>query len=141
MAMIESGSKVKFDYTLTVDGEKVDSSEGRKPLEYIHGKGMIIKGLESKMEGLKEGDEREFVIPPEEGYGLIRQDAFKEVPKDKLPLNVDVSVGQILQVKTPEGGSLPVSISEIKSNTVIVNLNHPLAGKELHFDVSIVEIK
>ncbi len=139
--MIESGSKVKFDYTLTVDGEKVDSSEGRKPLEYIHGKGMIIKGLESKMEGLKEGDEREFVIPPEEGYGLIRQDAFKEVPKDKLPLNVDVSVGQILQVKTPEGGSLPVSISEIKSNTVIVNLNHPLAGKELHFDVSIVEIK
>ena len=138
--MIEAGKKVKFDYVLTVDGNKVDSSEKTGPLEYVHGEKKIIPGLEKQMQGLKVGDKRNFIVFPEEGYGRIDPEAFKEYPKSSLPPEIEPKVGQVLGVKDQEGNKYPVVISEVKDETIVLNFNHPLAGKTLNFDITIVEI-
>jgi len=138
--MIEKGKKVSFDYTLTVDGEIVDTSKDRGPLEYTHGNGQIIPGLASQMEGLKAGEEKTIEVGPEDAYGNINPAAFKEVPKTSLPEGFDAQPGAFLQMQGPGGQAVPVRISEVKDNDVVIDLNHPLAGKTLKFDVKIVEI-
>lgn len=139
--MIEDGKKVSFDYTLTVNGEEVDSSQGRGPLEYVQGKGMIVPGLEKQMVGLKVGDKRALVVSPEEGYGIANADAFQEVPKNQLPDGIDLQVGKRLAAHTQDGGTLPVIVKEVREDSVILDFNHPLADKELHFDVTIVAVQ
>ncbi|MBN2121376.1 MAG: peptidylprolyl isomerase [Candidatus Omnitrophica bacterium] len=138
---IQGGSKVSFDYTLTVDGEVVDSSEGRGPMEYVHGQGQIIPGLAKQLEGLKVGDEKKVVVSAEEAYGPVNPNAFQEIDKSALPQDQEPKVGMVLQAQTPEGQVFPVRISEVKDNTVMVDFNHPLAGKTLNFDVKIVSIQ
>ncbi|MCP4648514.1 MAG: peptidylprolyl isomerase [PVC group bacterium] len=138
--MISVGKTVKFDYVLTTEEQKIDSSEQNGPLEYVHGDGKIIKGLEKELEGLSVGDKKTVVVSPEEGYGEIKQDAFKEFPKSEFPQNVPLKAGQMISVGTPDGMTFPAMIEEVKEESVILNLNHPLAGKELKFDVTIVEI-
>ena len=139
--MIEAGKTVTFYYTLTVEGQVVDSSKEDAPLEYVQGDGKIIKGLEEQMEGLTVGDRRTITVAAAQGYGEVNPQAFRDVPKANLPENIEPQVGQVLQVVAPNGGRLPVVISEIKDDTVVLNLNHPLAGKELQFDITIVDIK
>ena len=139
--MIENGKKVKFDYKLTVNGEMIESSEQKGPVEYIQGKGTIIKGLEKRMEGLKIGDKQTFFIPAEEAYGKINPNAFQEVPKSDLPKDLNVQEGQMLEVQDNTGRRFPVVISEIKEQTIVINFNHPLAGQELKFDVTIVDVQ
>jgi FKBP-type peptidyl-prolyl cis-trans isomerase 2 len=139
--MIEKGKKVKFDYQLTVNGKIIDSSEKRGPLEYIQGEGAIIKGLEKRMEGLKVGDKQTFIIPAEEAYGKVNPSAFQEVPKSNFPKDLDIQAGQMVEVQDNAGNRFPVVISEIKEQTIILNFNHPLAGQELTFDVTIVDIQ
>lgn len=138
---IQDGKKVSFDYTLTVDGQVVDSSEQRGPLTYTQGQGQIIPGLANELVGLKVGDEKKVVVAPENAYGIINQNAFQEVDKSSLPENVEVEVGTILQVQNEQGQSFPVKVSEVKDNTVVLDFNHPLAGKTLNFDVKIVSIE
>jgi len=139
--MIEKGKKVKFDYKLTVNGQIIDSSEKRGPIEYVHGQGTIIKGLEKRMEGLKVGDKQKIVVPAEEAYGKVNPEAFKEVPKSDLPKDINVQKGQMLEVKDNTGRMFPVMVSEVKEQTIVINFNHPLAGQELNFDVSIVDVQ
>ena len=139
--MIEKGQTVTFDYTLTVDGKVVDSSQGHQPLQYKHGEGKIIPGLSRQLEGLHVGDEKDIVVSPDEAYGKADPKAFQEVPKSNLPQNIDLKVGTQLQATSRDGKVLLVTVSQVKKETVILNFNHPLADKELHFHVKILGIQ
>ena len=140
-AMIEKGKKVKFDYVLKVEGEVVDSSDKQGPLEYVHGDKMIIPGLESELEGMKVGDEKKVTVSPENAYGNIDERAFVEFPKNSFAAEVDPKAGMIIQVPTKDGRQMPAVIAEVKEEVVVLDFNHPLAGKELNFEVTIVSIE
>lgn len=136
---VSAGKTVKIIYTLTVDGKVVDSTEGSDPLQYVHGQKQIIPGLEKQLEGLKVGDEREATIKPEEAYGVVNPNAYAEVPKDKLPKG-DLKVGMQLRTMDQNGQPVFATISEVKKDSVMMDFNHPLAGKELHFKVKVVGV-
>lgn len=139
--MIEAGKKVKIDYTVMVGDDKVDSSEGKEPLEYVHGEKTIIPGLEKNLEGLKVGDSKDILVSAEEGYGAINSEAFKEFPKSELPPEITPQAGQMLSMQAENGETFPVRVSEVKEETLVLDFNHPLAGKELHFSVTVKEIQ
>jgi FKBP-type peptidyl-prolyl cis-trans isomerase SlyD len=139
--VVQPGSEVSFDYTLTDDsGKVVDSSKGREPMHYVHGKGQIIPGLEKELAGMAVGNEKKVTVKPEEAYGPVDPRAFQEIAKEKLPPEA-LKVGTMLMAKGPQGQGVPVRVHEIKENTVIMDFNHPLAGKTLSFDVKITDIK
>ena len=138
---ISNKKTVKIHYTGTLsDGTVFDSSEGKEPLEFIQGIGMVIPGLEEGIKGLKTGDKKKFEIKSEKAYGSKMEGAFQELPKSNMPENVELKVGMQLAAQGPQG-VIPVVISEIKDDTVIIDFNHPLAGKDLTFEVDIVEVK
>lgn len=139
--VIAKGNVVSFDYTLTIDGEEVDSSEGKEPLEYTHGEGKIITGLSRQLEGMKAGEKKKVVVQPKEAYGEIDPNAFKEIQKLQLPSNIEPKVDMLLQMRAMDGRSIPVRISEVKDDVVVLDLNHPLAGKTLTFQVKIISVK
>ncbi len=139
--VVEKGRKVSFDYTLTVDGEIVDSSKDKGPFEYTYGEGKIIPGLAEGMKGMHIGEEKTITVPPQEAYGQINPQAFKEIPKSSLPKDVEPKVGMVLGVHTPDGNTIPVRIAEVKKDNVVLDFNHPLAGKTLEFKVKVISIK
>lgn len=136
---IQKGSQVSFDYTLTVDGEVVDSSEGRGPLQYTHGGRQIIPGLSKQLEGMHVGEEKKVEVLPEEAYGRVNPEAIQEVPRSTLPAEIKPEVGMMLQVSNPQG-TAPVRVAELKEDSIVLDFNHPLAGKTLTFQVKIVSI-
>ena len=138
---IHNGSLVAFDYTLTVDGKVVDTSKGKSPLEYTQGDGKLIPGLTKQMEGMRVGYEKTIEVKPEEGYGNPDPTAFKEVPVSSLPANTKPEIGMNFQAKDDAGRVFNARISQVKDNTVIMDFNHPLAGKTLIFNVKIISIK
>jgi len=138
---IKEGSKVSFEYTLTVDGEVTDTSQGRGPLEYTQGQEQIIPGLEKELKGMKVGDEKTVTIVAKDAYGLVNLQAFQEVLKSAMPQGIELKEGIQLQMQTAQGQTLPVKISEVKEDAVVIDLNHPLAGKDLTFKVKIVSIE
>lgn len=138
---IENGNKVKFHYTLTVDEQVVQTSEGKEPLAYTHGSGEIIPGLAEEMEGMNEGEEKSVLVSAENAYGNVNPNAFKEVPRSALPEGLDPQKGMTLQAHSPEGQEILVRVSDVKEDSIIVDMNHPLAGKDLKFDVKVVSIE
>lgn len=139
--MISKGKTIKMDYVLTVDGHKMDSSEGAGPLEYVHGEGKIIPGLEKELEGLIVGAQKTVMVFPEDGYGPVRPEAYQEVPKSEFPPDIPLKAGSMIGVGGPDGQQFPAVISEVKEEVIVLDLNHPLAGKELKFEVTIVDIQ
>ncbi|MBU0635309.1 MAG: FKBP-type peptidyl-prolyl cis-trans isomerase [Candidatus Omnitrophica bacterium] len=139
--VIAAGKTVRFDYVLTVDGERIESSDKGGALEYVHGQRQIIPGLEKNMEGLFVGDTKKILVPAKEAYGEVNPDSFLKVSKTELPANIPLKPGQILSMRTPEGKDFQVIIDEVLESEVVMNFNHPLAGKDLDFEVTIVEIK
>ena len=138
---IREGSQVALEYTLSDEaGTVIESNKGKQPMSYIHGKSQIIPGLEKELSGMKVGEEKKIQVKPEDGYGPVNPDAFQEVPKDKLPPEA-LKVGTMLMAQGPQGQGIPVRVHEIKDTTVIMDFNHPMAGKTLSFDVKISEIK
>ena len=138
---ISDKKTVKLHYKGTLaDGSVFDSSEGKEPLEFIYGVGMIIPGLEEGIVGMKSGDKKSVSIPSEKAYGPKMQEAMQEVPRESMPSEIELKVGMQLAAQGPQG-VIPVTIAEIKDDVVIVDFNHPLAGKDLTFDVEIVEVK
>ncbi len=137
---IENGKKVSFEYVLSVDGEVVDHSPDGQSLEYTHGEKHIVPGLEKELEGLSVGDEKTVVVQPEEAYGFLNPDAFQEVPRDSLPTGTEPKAGMALQGATTTGSPFNAVIHEVKDEVVVLNLNHPLAGKTLTFNVKIVAV-
>jgi FKBP-type peptidyl-prolyl cis-trans isomerase SlyD len=138
---IKSGSQVSFDYTLTVDGKVADSSEGKAPMTYTQGSGQIIPGLDRQMIGLKAGDEKTIEVKPEEGYGMPNPAGIREVQLSQLPPDMKPEVGMVLTGTSKDGRTVPAKIIEVRKDAVVVDMNHPLAGKTLIFKIKIVSVK
>lgn len=138
--MIENGKVVSVHYVgKFTDGEVFDSSEGREPLQFQVGSGQLIPGFESAIIGKVVGDKVTANITPEEGYGLVREDLIVSVPLDKMP--GEVEVGQALEAQGDNGQSAQVFVKEVNEDTVVIDGNHPLAGKDLVFEIEVVEIQ
>jgi FKBP-type peptidyl-prolyl cis-trans isomerase SlyD len=139
--VVQAGSQVSFDYTLTDDsGKVIDSSKGREPMTYVHGQGQIIPGLEKEMAGMAVGAGKKVKVKPEDAYGPVNPQAFQEVPKEQLPPGA-LKVGTMLTAQGPQGQSVPVRVHDIKEKTVVMDFNHPLAGKTLSFDIKVTDVK
>jgi len=138
---VQEGSLVSIEYTLTDGaGKVIESNVGKEPLTYIHGAGQIVRGLEKELHGMKVGEQKKIQVKPEEGYGVSDPKAVQEILKDKIPTEAQ-QVGATLMTKAADGRTLPMRIQEIREKTVIVDFNHPLAGKILNFDVKVVDVK
>lgn len=134
---ITKDAVVTIDYTLTDDdGQVLDTSEGRGPLPYMHGRGGIIPGLEAELEGKTEGDAFQVQVPPEKGYGMRNEQNVQLVPRAQMPEGMDPQIGQQLQVQGPNGKFL-VTVTEVLETEVRLDANHPLAGVRLNFDVTV----
>ena len=132
---------VTIDYTLTVDGEVLDSSEEEGPLEYLQGHGNIIPGLEKELAGVKVGESKKVVVAPADGYGEIEEDAFMEVPLSEFSEGVPLEVGIELEVTDKDGDIMLVRIAEVGEESVKLDTNHPLGGKTLHFEVKVLAMR
>jgi len=133
---------VAIDYRLTLDsGEEIDKSEANEPLGFITGASQVIPGLEKALMGKAAGYEAKIVLEPEEAYGAVREDLFQEVPKDRFPDDTDIEPGMTFQAQGPQGPFM-ITVASLNANdTVTVDLNHPMAGKRLQFDVKVVEVR
>jgi peptidylprolyl isomerase len=130
---------MKFHYTGKFEsGEVFDSSEGKDPLEFEPGKNMIIPGLEKALVKLKKGDKKTIKVEAKDAYGEHKKELLKEIPKGPVPEGMKLEKGTVLYLKTPDGQPFPVKIEDVKEKTVVVDLNHPLAGKKLVFEVEVV---
>ena len=136
---VSTGKLIALEYTLKLeDDQVVDTNVGKDPLTYTHGANQIVPGVESALEGMTVGQAKQVVVAPSEGYGERNPNALQEVPKQKVPQ--DIKVGTQLQGKDTAGHDVRPIVTEIKDDTVLLDFNHPLAGKTLFFDLKVVNI-
>lgn len=142
MSKAKKGDSVKVHYkgTLT-SGEQFDSSEGRAPLEFVVGAGQMIAGFDQAIPGMEVGEKKTINIAPADAYGEKNEDAIIEFPKSNIPPDMKLEPGMQLQLRNEAGHPVPVTVTEIKDDVVVLDANHHLAGKELIFDIELVEIK
>jgi FKBP-type peptidyl-prolyl cis-trans isomerase 2 len=137
----KKGDKVKVDYTGKFDdGTVFDTSEGKQPLEFELGSGMIIKGFDNAVVGMNQGEEKNIELQPAEAYGDHNPALVKKIPRERLPQNHEPKPGMFLALKTPDGKQFPAKITEVTDKEVTIDLNHPLAGKKLNFAIKLVSI-
>lgn len=135
------GDTVRIHYTGKLDdGTVFDSSEGREPLEFTIGQEQVIPGFEEAVLGMSPGETKTTRIVPERAYGDYQQEMVFEVDRTRLPSDLEPEPGQELRVRTPEGYTIPVVIVEVEDGKVTIDANHPLAGRDLTFDIELVEI-
>jgi FKBP-type peptidyl-prolyl cis-trans isomerase SlyD len=132
---------VALEFTLTVDGEIMDTSDGDEPIRFIQGQGQIIPGLEKALYGMAMGDSKELAIPPKEGYGEHDPNAYADIPRAEFPSEIPLELGVELELKNKTGDVLEATIDEVGEDSVRLNFNHPLAGKILNFAVKVVELR
>lgn len=132
---------VTLEYTLTVDGEIVDSTEGIDPIEFIQGHQNIIAGLERELYGLKIGDTKKVTVSAADAYGEIDPEAVVDVPRDEIPSDIPLKVGVELDVKNEDGDVLEARIIEVTKDNVRLDFNHVLAGKELTFEITVMDLR
>jgi len=138
--MVDSGKTVKVHYKgLLQDGSVFDSSEGRDPLEFQVGTGQVIPGFDAAVQQMDVGATKTITIPSDEAYGEVRQDMIATIPQAQFPDDLNPEIGQVLQLKTPQG-ALPVRVVEIKEDGVTIDGNHPLAGQDLTFELQLVDV-
>ena len=138
---VKDGLLISLDYTLkSPDGKVIETSKGGEPLRYIHGQKMMIPGLEKELTGMKVGGAKHVTVKPEDAYGKINPSAVREIPKEKIPPNA-LKVGAVLASSEPDGRVVPMTVKQIKDKTVVMDMNHPMAGKTLVFDVKVVDIQ
>ena len=141
MQEAKNGDQVKVHYHGRLnDGTTFDSSEGRAPLQFEVGAGQVIKGFDDGVLGMKQGDKRTIHIPVHQAYGEKSQDMVIEFPREQFPPDMLPEVGMQLNLRGQDGRNFPVVISEVKDDIVVLDGNHPLAGKDLIFDIEMVEI-
>ena len=138
---IEDGQVVSMDYTLHVDGEIVDTSDGREPLEFIQGTGNIIPGLERELYGMVIGDSKKVSVAPADAYGELDPEAYADVPRAEFPDNIPLEKGIEIQVRDESNHPMSARIDMVTDEIVKLDFNHPLAGKTLDFDVLIVALR
>ncbi len=133
---------VAINYTLTLEsGKEIDKSPEDQPLSFIAGTGQIIPGLEKALIGRVTGDSAKVVVEPEDAYGPVKDDLFQEVPNSQFPGEAEVKPGMAFEAQGAQGPFM-ITVAKINDNdTVTVDLNHPMAGKQLHFDVNVIEVR
>lgn len=141
VAAAADGKQVSLEYTLTLeDKSKVDSNVGKEPLIVVLGDHQIIPGLEKQLVGMKTGENKHIEVTPEEGYGQVDPSKKQEVDKNKIPEEAR-KIGAKLTGQTPDGKAVFAQVAEVKDNTIVLDLNHPLAGKKLFFDIKMLKIE
>ena len=142
LKVIKKGDKVKVEYIGSLeDGTIFDSSEKHNtPLEFVVGAGQLIKGFDSAVVGMKEGEEKEITIPPEEAYGSHNPEFVKDMPRNMFPKDQEIQPGMSFIVDLQDGRKIQVRVSKVSEDAVTIDLNPPLAGKTLIFKIKIVEI-
>lgn len=134
------GSKVRIHYTLTVEGEIVDSSRGREPLAYEQGAGMLVAGVEAGLAGAVAGDQRKLTVPPQDGYGLPDPELFLVAPRESFAGLGELKIGAAVRASGPDGDFSAIVVA-VAEKAVTLDLNHPLAGKTLEFDIEVVSVE
>lgn len=132
---------VTMDYTLMVNGEVIDSSDGNDPLEFLQGHQNIVPGLERELYGMKVGEGKKVTVTPAEGYGEVDLDAFLDISRSEFPDDIPLEIGVELDLRDDDGEVMSATISQVEGDNVQLDLNHPLAGETLEFDVKIVGLR
>lgn len=141
MQTVENGNFVSVHYNGTLEnGEQFDSSEGRPPLEFKVGAGQMIKGFEAAVMGMAVNEKKTVTLAPEEAYGDRDENQTHDFPRDQVPPDMDPQVGQTIGLTTPQGQQIPARIIAVDDQKVRFDLNHPLAGKTLTFEIEVVSI-
>jgi len=138
---IEYGAVVSLQYTLSgEDGKIIESTKAKPPIKYTHGAHQLIPGLEQALTGMTVGEQKHIRVKPEDAYGLFDPNAFREIPKDQLPSD-GLKVGAVLAMQGPGGEAVAARVHKINEHSVIIDMNHPMAGRTLIFDVTVVDIQ
>lgn len=141
MGEAKTGDTVRIHYTGTLsDGSTFDSSEGRDPLEFKLGTGQVIPGFDKAVTGMTVGDEQTVEIPADDAYGAHDPNGLQGFPRDQVPADIPLDIGTRLQLAGPQGQPIMVTVAEVTETEVILDANHPLAGKDLTFKIELVEI-
>lgn len=141
MREVRNGDKIKVHYKGTLDdGTVFDSSEGREPLEFEVGSGMVIPGFDKGVMGMTVGQKKTINIPVDEAYGPVQEEMYMEFPLDRFPADMKPEVGMSLNMTNGSGQAIPVVIAEVLDEAVILDANHPLAGEDLTFELELVDI-
>lgn len=142
MSQVTGNETVKLHYTGKLsDGQVFDSSVNREPLEVTLGQGKLIPGFEKGLVDMKVNDKKTITIPKEEAYGEVIKELFQEVPKENLPEEIKPEVGMGLVSRNPDGTERQLRVAEVNDDHIVVDANHPLAGKDLTFELELLEIK
>ncbi|MEW6593673.1 MAG: FKBP-type peptidyl-prolyl cis-trans isomerase [Thermodesulfobacteriota bacterium] len=138
---VATGKKISLEYSLLLEGEEtIDSNAGHEPLVYEHGSQELIPGLERALEGMRIGERKQVTLTPDEAYGPVVGEAIIEVDADKLPQESRMA-GALVRLDMPDGQALEGQVTRINHARATVDFNHPLAGKTLHFDIKILDIR
>lgn len=141
MAQVKANDTVKVHYTGRLsDGTVFDSSLSREPLEFTIGQKMVIPGFEEGMIGMTVGETRTVAITSQDAYGPYLEDLVGSIKRTQIPPNIDLQVGGILQMQTPDGGTMLVVVKALTDDAITLDANHPLAGKDLSFEINLLEI-
>lgn len=142
MQQVQHGDKIKVHYHGKLrSGETFDSSNGREPLEFTVGSGQVIKGFDEGVKGMEVGEKKTVEIPVGEAYGEKQQEMIIEFPKDQFPPDMKPEVGMQLMMSNGSGQQFPVTVAEVREDSVVLDANHPLAGQDLIFDLELVSIE
>jgi FKBP-type peptidyl-prolyl cis-trans isomerase SlpA len=135
---IESNTRVTLNFSLTLEtGEEVDSNFGAKPVSFVMGDGSLLPGFERRLLGMRPGDEAEFRIPPEEGFGTPQDDNIQSIPRADFDSDAPLEPGMLFSFADAAGGEVPGMIADVGEESVVVDFNHPLSGRTIHFKVRI----
>ena len=138
---VADGVQVSLEYTLTLNNQQVyETTLGKDPFVFIQGKGEVVPGLEMALEGMKVGEQKQIVVPPAQGYGELTESELSEIPKELIAPDAR-HVGAQLQGLPRHGQQILMHVKEVKKETVVVDFNHPLAGKTLYFDIKVLDIQ
>ncbi|HKJ99081.1 MAG TPA: peptidylprolyl isomerase [Desulfotignum sp.] len=137
---IKAGDTITVDYTgKKTDGTIFDTSEGKEPLKFTVGAGMLIQGFDNAVMGMKPGESKTVEVPPEEAYGPRHEDAIVNIPREHIPEEIPLTEGIVLQLQDPQGQPVPATVAEITDESVKMDINHMLAGETLVFDITVRE--
>jgi peptidylprolyl isomerase len=141
MSQAKTGDTVRIHYTGTLDdGTQFDSSSGGDPLEFKLGSGQVIRGFDQAVQGMTIGEEKSVKLSPDDAYGPRRESMVQDVLRTALPEDLKPTEGMALQAKVRDGNTVRLTVTEVRDDSITVDGNHPLAGKDLNFDIELVDI-
>jgi peptidylprolyl isomerase len=139
--VVTEGRTILVEYTGKLDDGTVFDKSNGKPLEFVVGEHKILPAFEKAVTGMKKGESKTIKLTPSEGYGECHSELIRDIPRDLVPKEMDIKKGMMLMLGSPDGRRIPATIADVTDEKVVVDLNHPLAGKNLTFDIKVVSIK